>query len=40
MTVLPANGDYGSPDLGRFVDSLAFGEDRIGSDAIEMKLVK
>ena len=40
VTVLPANGDYGSPDLGRFVDSLAFGEDRIGSDAIEVKVVK
>lgn len=23
-TVLPANGDYGSPDTGRFLDSLAF----------------
>jgi hypothetical protein len=40
VTVLPANGDYGSPDLGRFVDSLAFGDDRIGSDAIEVKVVK
>jgi len=40
VTVLPANGDYGSPDLGRFVDSLAFGDDRIGSDAVEVKVVK
>jgi len=37
VTVLPANGDYGSPDLGRFVDSLAFGEDRIGPDAVEVR---
>ena len=40
VTVLPANGDYGSPELGRFVDSIAFGEDRIGSDAVEMKVLK
>jgi hypothetical protein len=40
VTVLPANGDYGSPDLGRFVDSLAFDESRVGTDAIEMKLLK
>src|SRR5215469_2130479 len=24
VTVLPANGDYASPDLGRFIDSIAF----------------
>ena len=40
VTVLPANGDYGSPELGRFVDSIAFGDDRIGAGAVEMKLVK
>jgi len=40
VTVLPANGDYGSPDLGRFVDSLAFVEARIDTGAIEVKLAK
>jgi hypothetical protein len=40
VTVLPANGDYASPDLGRFVDSLAFVEARIDPGAIEMKLLK
>lgn len=40
VTVLPANGDYASPDLGRFVDSLAFEESRIDPGAIEMKLLK
>src|SRR3954468_18158766 len=40
VTVLPANGDYGSPELGRFVDSLAFVEARIDPGAIEVKLVK
>lgn len=40
VTVLPANGDYLSPDLGRFVDSLAFGAGREEADATELKLAK
>ncbi|HEX3483724.1 MAG TPA: hypothetical protein VHT51_01605 [Micropepsaceae bacterium] len=40
VTVLPANGDYGSPDMGRFVDSLAFGAGRGESDATELKLIR
>ncbi|HXJ02239.1 MAG TPA: hypothetical protein VNH44_13535 [Micropepsaceae bacterium] len=39
VTVLPANGDYGSPDMGRFIDSLAFGAGREG-DATELKLMR
>ena len=39
-TVLPANGDYGSPDMGRFVDSIAFGPDRAETDATDLKLVR
>jgi hypothetical protein len=39
-TVLPANGDYGTPDIGRFVDSLAFGAGREEADATELKLAK
>ena len=39
-TVLPANGDYGTPDTGRFVDSLAFFAGRAESDATELKLSK
>ena len=40
VTVLPANGDYGSPDMGRFVDSIAFGPDRAENDATDLKLVR
>jgi hypothetical protein len=40
VTVLPANGDYGSPDMGRFVDSIAFGPDRAETDATDLKLVR
>jgi hypothetical protein len=40
VTVLPANGDYGTPDAGRFVDSLAFEPRRINPGAIEVTLQK
>jgi hypothetical protein len=40
VTVLPANGDYGSPDMGRFVDSIAFGAGRAEVDATSLKLVR
>jgi hypothetical protein len=39
-TVLPANGDYGTPDTGRFIDSIAFGQGREEPDAVELKLQK
>ena len=35
-TVLPANGDYGTPEMGRFVDSLTFFPERAADDAIEV----
>jgi hypothetical protein len=35
-TVLPANGDYDTPDMGRFVDSLTFFTVRAADDAIEL----
>ena len=35
-TVLPANGDYNTPDTGRFVDSLSFFTVRAPDDAIEL----
>jgi hypothetical protein len=35
-TVLPANGDYGTPLLGRFVDSITFFTVRAPDDAIEL----
>jgi hypothetical protein len=38
VTVLPANGDYGTPDMGRFVDSLAFRPDRAEKGATELGL--
>jgi hypothetical protein len=40
-TVLPANGDYGTPFMGRFIDSLSFIEDgnaRVNEDVIELNL--
>ncbi|MSP94327.1 MAG: hypothetical protein EXR00_03575 [Alphaproteobacteria bacterium] len=37
-TVLPANGDYQSPDPGRFIDSIAFSPARAGEGATELKL--
>ena len=35
-TVLPANGDYDTPELGRFVDSISFFTVRAADDAIEL----
>ncbi|HMI95760.1 MAG TPA: hypothetical protein VK479_04560 [Micropepsaceae bacterium] len=37
-TVLPANGDYLTPDMGRFVDSLAFRADRAEKGSTELAL--
>jgi hypothetical protein len=37
-TVLPANGDYGSPEMGRFVDSVTFFTERAPENAIELPL--
>jgi hypothetical protein len=36
-TVLPANGDYESPDPARFVDSIVFVLSRTGEGAIELE---
>jgi hypothetical protein len=35
-TVLPANGDYNTPEMGRFVDSITFFTVRAADDAIEL----
>jgi hypothetical protein len=35
-TVLPANGDYNTPEMGRFVDSITFYTVRAPDDAIEL----
>ena len=35
-TVLPANGDYGSPEMGRFVDSVSFSTHNAPNNAIEL----
>jgi hypothetical protein len=40
VTVLPANGDYETPDMGRFIDSLAFLPSRINPGAVELTLQK
>jgi hypothetical protein len=40
VTVLPANGDYGTPDMGRFVDSIAFRVDRAEQGSTELALPK
>jgi len=37
-TVLPENGDYGSPNLSRFIDSHSFAENRVELYAIELRL--
>jgi hypothetical protein len=37
-TVLPANGDYETPDMGRFVDSITFFTVRAPDDAAELPL--
>jgi hypothetical protein len=39
-TVLPANGDYETPDMGRFVDSITFFTVRAPDDAIELPVSK
>ena len=39
-TVLPANGDYGTPDMGRFVESLAFLASRVDEGATELTLAE
>jgi hypothetical protein len=36
-TVLPAHGDYGSPEPGRFIDSLVFVLSRTEPGAVELK---
>jgi len=35
-TVLPANGDYDTPEMGRFVDSITFFPQEAPDDAIEL----
>src|SRR5262245_7859753 len=40
VIVLPANGDYETPDMGRFIDSLAFLPSRINPGAVELTLQK
>lgn len=37
-TVLPANGDYATPDAGRFIDSITFNLDRADKSATELKI--
>ncbi len=37
-TVLPANGDYATPDAGRFIDSLTFNLGRADKSATELKV--
>jgi hypothetical protein len=37
-TILPANGDYASPDPGRFIDSVVFQLQRTQEGATELKL--
>jgi hypothetical protein len=37
-TVFPANGDYGTPSLTRFIDSHTFAENRIERDATVLSL--
>jgi hypothetical protein len=39
-TVLPANGDYQSPDPARFVDSIVFILSRTGENAVELQAPK
>jgi len=39
-TVLPANGDYDSPEMGRFVDSITFFPEHAADDAIELPPLK
>ena len=39
-TVLPANGDYDTPEMGRFIDSITFYTVRAADDAIEVPAPK
>ena len=39
-TILPANGDYQSPDPARFIDSIAFNIARAGAGAVELQAPK
>ena len=39
-TVLPANGKYGSPDPGRFIDSIKFALSRTEPGAVELPRMK
>jgi hypothetical protein len=39
-TVLPANGDYDTPEMGRFIDSITFYTFRAANDATELTLPK
>ena len=40
VTVLPENGDYGTPDMGRFIDSIAFRANGADQGATELRLAK
>ena len=37
-TVLPANGDFASPNIGRFTDSISFGDERVNEGVTELSL--
>jgi hypothetical protein len=39
-TVLPANGDYDTPEMGRFIDSITFYSVRAANNATELTLPK
>ena len=39
-TVLPGNGDYNTPEMGRFVDSITFFTVRAPDNAIELPVPK
>jgi hypothetical protein len=39
-TVLPANGDFDTPEMGRFVDSMTFYTVRAANDATELPMPK
>lgn len=39
-TVLPANGDFDTPEMGRFVDSITFYSVRAADDATELPMPK
>ena len=37
-TVLPANGDFASPFIGRFIDSISFGDESVNEGVTELSL--